>query len=146
MAAEVQKPAQVKLPSGPSPVTAEQRYWASFKNQRSYTSTAEWPISHISFPAAAAPGVALSTSTVAATKTNDLFAVTSGPRVDLYSIRKRELIKTIGRFDSQAHGAEVRADGRVLIAGENSGRMQVRGKSRQLKSGDDIDTSTRFST
>lgn len=126
MAAEVLPLAQVKLASGPSPVTPEQRYWKSFKNQKSHTSTAAWPISHISFPAAAAGGAgALSHSLVAATKLNDLFAVTSGPRVDIFSIRKREPLKTIGRFDSEAHCGEIRADGRVLVAGEDSGRMQV---------------------
>ncbi|EAQ85702.1 hypothetical protein CHGG_06955 [Chaetomium globosum CBS 148.51] len=122
MAAEVLPLAQVKLPSGPSPVTAEQRYWRSFKNQKSHTSTASWPISHISFPTA---GGTVSNSLVAATKLNDLFAVTSGPRVDIFSIRKREPLKTIGRFDSEAHCGEIRADGRVLVAGEDSGRMQV---------------------
>jgi U3 small nucleolar RNA-associated protein 15 len=123
MAAEVLPLAQVKLPSGPSPVSPEQRYWRSFKNQKSHTSTASWPISHVSFPAAA--GTNLSNSLVAATKLNDLFAVTSGPRVDIFSIRKREPLKTIGRFDSEAHCGEIRADGRVLVAGEDSGRMQV---------------------
>jgi U3 small nucleolar RNA-associated protein 15 len=123
MAAEVLPLAQLKLPSGPSPVTAEQRYWRSFKNQKSHTSTASWPISHISFPATA--GATVSNSLVAATRLNDLFAVTSGPRVDIYSIRKREPLKTIGRFDSEAHCGEIRADGRVLVAGEDSGRMQV---------------------
>ncbi|KAL2158227.1 hypothetical protein VTH06DRAFT_4547 [Thermothelomyces fergusii] len=123
MAAEVVPLAQVKLPSGPSPVTAEQRYWRSFKNQKSHTSTASWPISHISFPAPR--GAALSGSLAAATRLNDLFAVTSGPRIDIFSIRKREPLKTIGRFDSEAHCGEIRADGRVLVAGEDTGRMQV---------------------
>lgn len=122
MAAEVQPLAQIKLPSGPSAVTAEQRYWRSFRNPKSHTSTATWPISHISYPAA---GAALSNSMVAATRVNDLFAVTSGPRVDIFSIRKRELLKTIGRFDTEAHCGEIRADGRVLVAGEDSGKMQV---------------------
>ncbi|KAK3942216.1 WD40-repeat-containing domain protein [Diplogelasinospora grovesii] len=122
MAAEVLPLAQLKLPTGPSPVTAEQRYWKSFKNQKSHTSTASWPISHISFPGGS---TLTSTSLTAATKQNDLFAVTSGPRVDIFSIRKREPLKTIGRFDSEAHGGEIRSDGRVLVAGEDSGRMQV---------------------
>ncbi|KAM7207617.1 WD40-repeat-containing domain protein [Naviculisporaceae sp. PSN 640] len=122
MAAEVVPLPQLKLPSGPSPITAEQRYWKTFKNQKSHTSTASWPISHISFPAA---GGSTSSSLVAAVKANDLFAVTSGPRVDIFSIRKREPLKTIGRFDSEAHCGEIRADGRVLVAGEDSGKMQV---------------------
>ncbi|KAK3681387.1 WD40-repeat-containing domain protein [Podospora appendiculata] len=123
MAAQVVPLAQLKLPSGPSPVTAEQRYWKSFKNQKSHTSTASWPISHISFPSAS--GATTSNSLVAAVKANDLFAVTSGPRVEIFSIRKREPLKTIGRFDSEAHCGEIRADGRVLVAGEDSGKMQV---------------------
>ncbi|KAK0720925.1 WD40-repeat-containing domain protein [Lasiosphaeris hirsuta] len=122
MAAEVLPLAQLKLPTGPSPVTPEQRYWKSFRNQKSHTSTASWPISHISFPSA---GATTSNSLVAATKINDLFVVTSGPRVEIYSIRKREPLKTIGRFDSEAHSGEIRADGRVLVAGEDSGKMQV---------------------
>ncbi|KAK0635943.1 WD40-repeat-containing domain protein [Bombardia bombarda] len=123
MAAEVLPLAQLKLPTGPSPITAEQRYWKSFKNQKSHTSTAAWPISHISFPTLS--GATTSNSLVAATKLNDLFAVTSGPRVEIFSIRKREPLKTIGRFDSEAHSGEIRADGRVLVAGEDSGKMQV---------------------
>ena len=127
MAAEVLPLPQLKLATGPSPVTPEQRYWKSFKNQKSHTSTASWPISHISFPAGAGSvaGATASNSLVAASKINDLFAVTSGPRVDIFSIRKREPLRTIGRFDSEAHCGEIRADGRVLVAGEDSGRMQV---------------------
>ncbi|KAK3325901.1 WD40-repeat-containing domain protein [Apodospora peruviana] len=124
MAAEVVPLSQLKLPTGPSPVSAEQRYWKSFKNQKSHTSTAAWPISHISFPAATVAATT-SNSLAAAVKLNDLFAVTSGPRVDIFSIRKREPLKTIGRFDSEAHCGEIRADGRVLVAGEDSGKMQV---------------------
>ena len=123
MAAEVLPLPLLKLPTGPSPVTAEQRYWKSFRSQKSHTSTAAWPISHISFPATA--GSASSNSLVAASRVNDLFAVTSGPRVEIFSIRKREPLKTIGRFDSEAHSGEIRADGRVLVAGEDSGKMQV---------------------
>jgi len=123
MAAQVLPLPQLKLPTGPSPVTPEQRYWKSFRSQKSHTSTAAWPISHISFPATA--GAISSSLLVAAAKVNDLFAVTSGPRVDIFSIRKRELLKTIGRFDSEAHSGEIRADGRVLVAGEDSGKMQV---------------------
>ncbi|KAK3377687.1 WD40-repeat-containing domain protein [Podospora didyma] len=123
MAAEVLPLAQLKLATGPSPITAEQRYWRSFRTQKSHTSTASWPISHISFPAASS--ATTSNSLVAASKVNDLFAVTSGPRVEIYSIRKREPLKTIGRFDSEAHSGEIRADGRVLVAGEGTGKIQV---------------------
>jgi len=121
MAADVVPLQQLKLPSGPSPFTAEQRYWKSFRNQICQTSTAAWAIAHISFPSTAsvAPSIA------AATKQNDLFAVTSGPRVEIYSIRRREPLKTIGRFDAAARSGEIRSDGKVLVAGDDSGKMQV---------------------
>ncbi|EOO01914.1 putative u3 small nucleolar rna-associated protein 15 protein [Phaeoacremonium minimum UCRPA7] len=123
MAAEIRPLQQLKLPSGPSPVTAEQRYWKSFTNSKSHTSTASWPVTHISFPAPSSSSS--STSATTAAKNNDLFAVTSGPRVDVYSIRRRDPLKTIGRFDSVARSAEIRGDSRVLVAGEDSGKMQV---------------------
>ncbi|TLD33878.1 hypothetical protein PspLS_00774 [Pyricularia sp. CBS 133598] len=124
MAAEVVPLQQLKLPAGPSPVTAEQKYWKSFTNQKSHTSTASWPVTHISFPAPMAGGYSSATSTTAV-KNNDVFAVTAGPRVDVYSIRRREPLKTISHFDTAARSGEIRPDGRVLLAGEDSGRMQV---------------------
>lgn len=124
MAAEVRPLQQIKLPAAPSPITAEQRYWKTFKNQKSHTSTASWPVAHISFPSPYSNSTSSSSSTTAA-KNNDLFAVTAGPRVDVYSIRKREPLKTIGRFDSVARSGEIRSDSRVLVAGDDSGKMQV---------------------
>lgn len=122
MAAEVRPLPQLKLPSGPTPITAEQRYWKTFKNQKSHTTTASWGVSHISFPS---PYFAATSSSSTAAKNNDLFAVTAGPRVDVYSIRKREPLKTIGRFDAVARSGEIRSDSRVLVAGDDSGKMQV---------------------
>lgn len=122
MAAEVRPLPQLKLPSGPTPITAEQRYWKTFKNQKSHTTTASWGVTHISFPS---PYASSSASSTTASRNNDLFAVTAGPRVDVYSIRKREPLKTIGRFDSVARSGEIRSDSRVLVAGDDSGKMQV---------------------
>ncbi len=56
---------------------------------------------------------------------SDLFAVTTGTRVQFFSIRTRKLIKTISRFDDIAHSAEIRRDGRVMVAGDESGAIQV---------------------
>lgn len=122
MAAEVRPLQQLKLPSGPTPITAEQRYWKTFKNQKSHTTTASWGVTHISFPS---PSASASASATTQARNNDLFAVTAGPRVDVYSIRKREPLKTIGRFDTVARSGEIRADSRVLVAGDDSGKMQV---------------------
>lgn len=122
MAAQVVSLPELKLASGPSPTTAEQRYWKSFRSTKSHTTTAAWPVTHISHP----PATAWATPTTAtASKANDYFAVTAGPRVDLYSIRKREPVKSIGRFEAVARSGEMRADGRVLVAGDDSGKMQV---------------------
>ncbi|KAK2015184.1 WD domain-containing protein [Colletotrichum eremochloae] len=108
MAAPVGPLPQVKLPSGPSPVTAEQRYWKSFKNQLQIPSPTSYPITHIS-----------------STSADGLFAVTTGTRVQLYSSRTRKLEKTITRFADVARSGSLRRDGRVLVAAEDTGRMQV---------------------
>ncbi|KAK3366516.1 UTP15 C terminal-domain-containing protein [Podospora didyma] len=76
----------------------KQKLRSSARKSRKERKSASWPISHISFPAASSP-----------TTSNSL----------------REPLKTIGRFDSEAHCGEIRADGRVLVAGEGTGKMQV---------------------
>ena len=45
--------------------------------------------------------------------------------MQIFSIRTRRLIKTISRFDDIAHGAEIRRDGRVMVAGDETGAIQV---------------------
>ena len=97
---------QLKLPSGPSPMTAEQRYWKTFKNQLLMPSPTSYPVTHISH-------------------TDDHFAVTTGTRVQIYSSRTRKLTKTISRFGDVARSGEMRRDGRVIVAGDDSGTIQV---------------------
>ncbi|KAK7398203.1 U3 small nucleolar RNA-associated protein 15 [Neonectria punicea] len=106
MAAQVGPLPQLKLPSGPSPVTAEQRYWKTFKNQLLITSPTAYPVVHIS-------------------SNSDSFAVTTGTRIQIYSNRTRKLLKTITRFGDVARSGEIRKDGRVLVAGDDTGKMQV---------------------
>ncbi|ROT41416.1 WD domain-containing protein [Sodiomyces alkalinus F11] len=108
MAAPVGPLAQVKLPSGPSPVTAEQRYWMSFKNQLQIPSPTSYPVTHIS-----------------AASNDGHFAVTTGTRVQIYSSRTRKLEKTVTRFADVARSGDLRRDGKVLVAGEDTGRLQV---------------------
>lgn len=106
MAAQVGPLPQLKLPSGPSPVTAEQRYWKTFKNQLLIPSPTQYPVVHIS-------------------SNSDSFAVTTGTRVQIYSNRTRKLLKTITRFGDVARSGEIRRDGRVLAAGDDTGKIQV---------------------
>ncbi|CZR60545.1 related to Pwp2p [Phialocephala subalpina] len=115
MAAPVMKLQQVKLPSGPSPLTPEQTYWKTFKSSHNVPSQA--PVQHISFPPP--PSNALLPSN------NDYFAVTAGTRLNIFSIRTRKIIKTITRFSDTARSGEIRRDGRVMVAGDDSGKIQV---------------------
>ncbi|KAG9254632.1 WD40-repeat-containing domain protein [Emericellopsis atlantica] len=106
MAAQVGPLAQVKLASGPTPMTAEQRYWKTFKNQLLVPSPTSYPVTHISY-------------------NSDCFAVTTGTRVQLFSNKTRKLLKTITRFSDVAHSGELRKDGRVMVAGDDTGKIQV---------------------
>jgi U3 small nucleolar RNA-associated protein 15 len=111
------KPLQpVKLPPGPSPLTPEQTYWKSFKSQQLVPSPSNSPINYISFPVLPIGSL---------TQPSDHFVVTTGARVQIFSVRSRKLIKTISRFDGIAHGAEIRRDGRIMVAGDDSGAIQV---------------------
>ncbi|KAE8453988.1 hypothetical protein EG329_007764 [Mollisiaceae sp. DMI_Dod_QoI] len=115
MAAPVTKLQQVKLPSGPSPLTPEQQYWKTFKSSQNVPSQA--PVVHISFPPP--PSNPLLPSN------NDYFVVTAGTRLQIFSIRTRKLIKTITRFSDNARSGEIRRDGRVMVAGDDTGKIQV---------------------
>lgn len=106
MAAQVGPLPQLKLPSGPSPLSAEQRYWKTFKNPLLIPSPTSYPVTHISYNA-------------------DSFAVTTGTRVQIFSSKTRKLIKSIARFGDVAYSGEIRRDGRVLVAGDNTGKIQV---------------------
>ncbi|KAI4133136.1 MAG: hypothetical protein LQ338_000401 [Usnochroma carphineum] len=116
MAAPVTSLQPVKLPPGPSPLTAEQNYWRTFKSQQLFPSTSNNPVTYISSP--------LNSSNVQG-PSSDHFAVTSGRQVQIFSVRNRKLEKQISRFDDIAHGAELRRDGRVLVAGDETGAIQV---------------------
>jgi len=106
----------VKLAPGPSPLTPEQTYWRTFKSQQLIPSPSNNAITHVSFP---------SPPTSSLAQPSDHFVVTTGVRVQLFSIRSRKLVKTISRFDGVAYGAEIRCDGRVMVAGDETGAIQV---------------------
>lgn len=107
MAAQVAPLPQLKLATGPAPMTAEQRYWRTFKNQLLMPSPTSYPVTHISCGS------------------GDTFAVTTGTRVQIYSTRTRKLLKTITRFGDVARSGDMRRDGKVLVAGDDTGKVQV---------------------
>ncbi|CAO2653185.1 Nn.00g025960.m01.CDS01 [Neocucurbitaria sp. VM-36] len=120
MAAEVQLVQPLKLPKGPSNLTSEQKYWDSFASElRLDPSQHSSPVTHISIPPPP-PSNLLSA-------TQDLFAVTTGSRVQIFSSKTRKVVKTISRFgvDDIAHSGNIRRDGRILVAGGDSGAIQA---------------------
>ncbi|ORY29620.1 57.7 kda trp-asp repeats-containing protein [Naematelia encephala] len=53
------------------------------------------------------------------------FAVTSSTRVLIYAPRTGKVVKTISRFKDTARSGEFRKDGKLVVAGEDSGAVQV---------------------
>lgn len=53
------------------------------------------------------------------------YAVTAGARVQIYAPRTQKLVKTISRFKDVARSASIRSDGKLLVAGDDSGLVQV---------------------
>lgn len=118
MAAPFTKLQQAKLPTGPSPITPEQQYWKAFRSQQILPSPGgSFAVTHISFPPPP--------SNPLLAPSNDYFAVTTGMRVQLFSIKTRKVVKTINRFSAIAHSGEMRRDGRILVAGDEDGIIQA---------------------
>jgi U3 small nucleolar RNA-associated protein 15 len=53
------------------------------------------------------------------------FAVTSGSKVQLYTPRTARVVKTISRFKDTARSGHIRDDGKLLVAGDDGGVVQV---------------------
>lgn len=120
MAAEVQLVQPLKLPKGPSILTAEQKYWNSFTSElRLDPSQHSSPVTSISIP----PCPPLNSLSAP----QELFAVTTGSRVQIFSSKTRKVVKTISRFnvDDVAHSGNIRRDGRIIVAGGDSGAIQA---------------------
>lgn len=119
MAAEVQPLQPLKLPKGPSSLTSEQKYWNSFASElRLDPSQHSSPVTSITTPPASLSNL---------TASQELFAVTTGSRVQIFSSKTRKVVKTISRFgvDDVAHSGNIRRDGRIVVAGGDSGAIQA---------------------
>ena len=53
------------------------------------------------------------------------FAVTSGTRIQIYSPKTTRVVKTISRFKQVARGGRLRDDGKLVIAGDDTGLVQI---------------------
>ena len=116
MAAPVKPLAPLKQAAGPSPLTPEQKYWKSFKAAKDAVAPSNYPITHISVP---------TTHRSIGNSSPGHLAITTGYSVQIYSIRTKKFEKPIPRFDDVAHGAEIRQDGRILVAGDETGAIKV---------------------
>lgn len=63
--------------------------------------------------------------TSSASQAAQRYAVTAGPRVQLFSTRTDKVVKTVSRFKDVARSAHIRSDGRLMVAGDDSGLVQV---------------------
>jgi U3 small nucleolar RNA-associated protein 15 len=117
MAAPVTGLQPVKLPAGPSQLTPEQQYWRTFRSQLLIPSPSSYAVTHISVP--------LPSPNSLNTASAESFVVTSGTRLQIFSSRTRQVTKTLSRFTDIAHSGEIRRDGRVVVAGDDSGLIQV---------------------
>ncbi|KAF7355352.1 WD40 repeat-like protein [Mycena sanguinolenta] len=53
------------------------------------------------------------------------FAVTAATRIQIYAPRTQKVTKTISRFKDVARSGSIRADGKLVVAGDDSGLVQV---------------------
>lgn len=122
MAAEVRPLPKLKTATGPGARTPDQRYWRRFKSQLQIPSHHSAPITSITVPS-----ITPQSANASLAQPLESFAVTSGSIIQLYNSRTRKVAKTITRFDAgdNAHSAHIRRDGRVVVAGSDSGTIQV---------------------
>ncbi|KAF9055301.1 Trp-Asp repeat-containing protein [Hymenopellis radicata] len=103
------QPVVVKAHARPSAAkhSAESRYWRQFK----------YPV----FVKEYAPV----TSVHFSPSKPHRYAVTAATRVQIYAPRTQKVTKTIARFKDVARSGTIRADGKLVVAGDDTGLVQV---------------------
>ncbi|RUP43652.1 WD40-repeat-containing domain protein [Jimgerdemannia flammicorona] len=107
MSTEYKKLTLKKYPRLPGRKTPEARYWRKFKSPILIKEYASVTAVHFS---QAAPYD---------------FAVTSSTRVQIYSSKTHSVKKTISRFKDVASSGSIRADGKLVVAGDATGLVQL---------------------
>ncbi|VEU22307.1 DEKNAAC103674 [Brettanomyces naardenensis] len=107
MSAARERITAVRNPTLPSQTTAEQRYWRGFTNSQLVKE--HNAVTHINFDP----------------KSPHDFAVTSSTRVQIFSSKTRKVTKSFTRFSDTVYSGEFRHDGKLLVAGDASGLVQV---------------------
>ncbi|EGO27544.1 hypothetical protein SERLADRAFT_461197, partial [Serpula lacrymans var. lacrymans S7.9] len=87
--------------------SAESRYWRQFKHPVFIKEYA--PVTSIHFSSAKP----------------HRYAVTAATRVQIYAPRTQKVTKTISRFKDVARSGSIRNDGKLVVAGDDTGLIQV---------------------
>ncbi|ETW83976.1 hypothetical protein HETIRDRAFT_313064 [Heterobasidion irregulare TC 32-1] len=103
------QPVVVQKRARPAPQkhSAESRYWRQFKHPVFVKEYA--PVTSVHF----------------ASSKPHRYAVTAATRVQIYAPRTQKITKTISRFKDVARSGCIRADGKLLVAGDDSGLIQI---------------------
>lgn len=117
------RPVGALAPSHPATLTQneESTYWRTFKSPIFIKEFS--PINSINY----VPTNTHASSSTASTSSIDRqkFAVSSATRVQVYDMKSTKVTKTFSRFKDVARGGNFRADGKLLVAGDDSGLVQV---------------------
>jgi len=102
------QPVLVKAHSRPSSKpNPESRYWRQFKHPVFIKEYA--PVTSVHF----------------SPSKPHRYAVTAASRVQIYAPRTQKVTKTVSRFKDVARSGTIRADGKLLVAGDDTGLIQV---------------------
>lgn len=103
------QPVVVKSKARPSSSkhSAESRYWRQFRHPVFIKEYA--PITSVHF----------------SPSKPHRYAVTAATRVQIYAPRTQKITKTISRFKDVARSGSIRGDGKLVVAGDDSGLVQV---------------------
>lgn len=102
------QPVVVKTHHRPAPKhSAESRYWRQFKHPVFVKEYA--PVTSVQF----------------SPSRPHRYAVTAATRVQIYAPRTQKVTKTISRFKDVARSGNIRADGKLVVAGDDTGLIQV---------------------
>ncbi|KAF6015531.1 hypothetical protein HII12_000690 [Brettanomyces bruxellensis] len=97
----------VRTETLPAKTTPEQRYWRGFTNSQLVKE--HNAVTHIAFDP----------------NRPHNFAVTSSTRIQVFSSKTRKVVKNFTRFKDTVYSGEFRHDGKLLVAGDASGLVQI---------------------
>ncbi|RLV90441.1 U3 small nucleolar RNA-associated protein 15 [Spathaspora sp. JA1] len=107
MSASRQGIPQVRNPTLPSQTTPEQRYWRSYVSPQLIKEN--HPVNCIDFNPI----------------TPNDFAITSSTRIQIFSSKTRQVIKTFSRFKDIVYSGNFRYDGKLLVAADATGLVSI---------------------